>query len=51
MDISIIGGADGPTSILVSSGISMYEIVAMIIACIIIAGIIIWIVKKRKTGK
>ncbi len=50
MDIGIIGGADGPTTIFVSSDVILYEIVAMTIACIVIAGVIIWIVRKRKTG-
>jgi Na+-transporting methylmalonyl-CoA/oxaloacetate decarboxylase beta subunit len=49
MDIGIIGGADGPTAIFVSSGNILYEIVAIIVACAIVTGIVIRIVRKRKT--
>jgi Na+-transporting methylmalonyl-CoA/oxaloacetate decarboxylase beta subunit len=48
MDIDIIGGADGPTTIFVSSGTSPYAIVIIAILCITVAVIIAWSVRKRK---
>lgn len=47
MNIGIIGGADGPTSIYVASAGSPYTIVAVIAACIA-AAVIIRRIKKRK---
>lgn len=47
MDIGVIGGSDGPTTIFVSSNISPYTIVAVVILCIVAVGLIIWKVRKR----
>jgi Na+-transporting methylmalonyl-CoA/oxaloacetate decarboxylase beta subunit len=49
MDIGVIGGADGPTTIFVSSSISTYAFIAVAILCIAVFGIIIWTVRKRKS--
>jgi Na+-transporting methylmalonyl-CoA/oxaloacetate decarboxylase beta subunit len=49
MDIGVIGGADGPTTIFVSSSISKYVFIAVTILCIAVFGIIIWTVRKRKS--
>lgn len=48
MDISNIGGADGPTSIFIASSISPYVIVGIIAACIAVIGIIVSIARKNK---
>ena len=49
MDIGIIGGADGPTTIFLSSGASLYIAIAVVILCIIVFGVIIYINNKRKS--
>ncbi len=49
MDIGIIGGADGPTTIILSSGTSLYIVIATVILCIIVFGVIIYINNKRKS--
>jgi Na+-transporting methylmalonyl-CoA/oxaloacetate decarboxylase beta subunit len=41
MDIGIIGGADGPTAIFLSSGRGTLEAVAAIIIIVAIAGVVI----------
>lgn len=48
MEIGIIGGADGPTTILVTSGTSTYDIATIAIVCIAVVGIIIWKIRKGK---
>lgn len=48
MSISIIGGADGPTSIFIASSNSLYDIVAIALVTIALIGIIIWAIRKRK---
>jgi Na+-transporting methylmalonyl-CoA/oxaloacetate decarboxylase beta subunit len=50
MDIGIIGGADGPTAIYVSSGEGSFIIAAAVIVCIA-AFLIIRRAKKRKKDK
>ena len=52
--IAIIGGADGPTSIIVSDSIGMLPIIAGVaaaLAALVIAGIVFYIVNKRKKRK
>ncbi|NLE24502.1 MAG: sodium ion-translocating decarboxylase subunit beta [Clostridiaceae bacterium] len=49
MDIGIIGGADGPTTIFVSSDTNLFTIIAVVIVCIVVLGIIIWMKNKRKS--
>lgn len=52
MDIGIIEGADGPTSVFVGSSvrtISIFVIIGIIIACIAVVGIIISLTKKKKS--
>jgi len=41
MDIGIIGGADGPTTIFLTSNNSGKIILAIVIICIIVVGLII----------
>ena len=49
MSISIIGGADGPTQIFVTSGLSSYTTIAAIsIVCIVAVTTIIWKIRKGK---
>lgn len=48
MDISIIGGADGPTAIFLKSSISLYGIAFIAIMCIAVVGIIIWKISNSK---
>lgn len=49
MNIGVIGGADGPTAIFVSSGTSPYPILAIIaVIAVIAAVVIIRRIKKRK---
>lgn len=51
MDIGVIGGADGPTSIIVTSSTSPHTIATIAIACIAVVGIIIiWTSRKGKKG-
>ena len=47
MDIGVIGGADGPTAIFLTSGTVSYAIAAIAIACLAVVGIIIWSVRKK----
>lgn len=47
-NIGIIGGADGPTQIYVTSGLRWYEIAAIALAVIILVLIIIRTIKKHK---
>jgi Na+-transporting methylmalonyl-CoA/oxaloacetate decarboxylase beta subunit len=47
-DIGIIGSADGPTSIVVSSGMAWYEIAALALGAVTVAAFIIWAVVKLK---
>lgn len=52
INIGIIGGADGPTSIFVSSsGLSWYEIAALVLVAAAAAAIIIRAITKRKRRK
>jgi len=46
MSIGVIGGADGPTQIFVTSGISSYTIAAIAIVCIVTVATIIWMIRK-----
>ncbi len=48
MDIGIIGGADGPTTIFLSSDTNPYTIIAVVVLCIVVLGVIIWMINKRK---
>lgn len=48
MDIGIIGGADGPTTIFVSSDTNLFTIIAVVIVCIVVLGVFTWIIKKKK---
>ena len=48
MNIGVIGGADGPTSIFITSGSVWYIIAAAVAVYIAVAGIIIWVIKKNK---
>ncbi len=49
MNIGVIGGSDGPTTIFVSSSISPYTIIAVVILCIAVFGVIFWTVIKSKS--
>ncbi len=51
MDIGIIGGSDGPTSIYVTSSANWYAIAAIILAITIVAAIIIRAIIKHKRHK
>ncbi len=46
MNVGIIGGADGPTSIFITSGSVCYIIAAAAVVCIAVVGTIIWVIKK-----
>ncbi|MGI6606235.1 MAG: hypothetical protein ACOX2X_04215 [Peptococcia bacterium] len=46
MDIGIIGGADGPTKIIISSGLSIPVIIACFIGIAVIGFIIMKIVRR-----
>ncbi|NLX91459.1 MAG: sodium ion-translocating decarboxylase subunit beta [Firmicutes bacterium] len=49
MSISIIGGADGPTQIFVTSSLSSYTTIAAIaIVCIAAVATIVWKIRKGK---
>lgn len=48
MDIGIIGGADGPTTIFVSSDTGSYQTAIKIIVSIAVIGAIIWTIRKGK---
>lgn len=48
MNVGIIGGADGPTAIFITSGSVWYIIAAIAVACIAAVGVIIWLFKKNK---
>jgi Na+-transporting methylmalonyl-CoA/oxaloacetate decarboxylase beta subunit len=48
IDIGIIGGADGPTSIVVSSGMAWYEIAALALGAAAVAAFIIWAIIRLK---
>jgi Na+-transporting methylmalonyl-CoA/oxaloacetate decarboxylase beta subunit len=50
MNIGIIGGSDGPTSIYVASGAGSFILVAGAILCITVV-LIIRSAKKRKKGR
>lgn len=47
MDIGVIGGADGPTTIFVTSGTRSFVIAAIAILCFAVVGIVIWSVRKK----
>jgi Na+-transporting methylmalonyl-CoA/oxaloacetate decarboxylase beta subunit len=51
MDISIIGGSDGPTVIYITSGSTKYVIVLLIVVCIAVVGLIMLKKKKDKAKK
>lgn len=46
MNVGMIGGADGPTAIFITSGSVWYIFAAAAAVCIAAAGIIIWVIKK-----
>jgi Na+-transporting methylmalonyl-CoA/oxaloacetate decarboxylase beta subunit len=46
--IGIIGGADGPTQIVVTSALNWYEIAAIVLSAVVLAVIIIRAAIKRK---
>ena len=48
MDVGIIGGADGPTAIYITSGISPYLVGAAAVLCIAAVAIIVRKIKKGK---
>jgi Na+-transporting methylmalonyl-CoA/oxaloacetate decarboxylase beta subunit len=48
MDIGIIGGADGPTSIYITSGSGSYIVISAIVLCIAVVGYIVY--RKRKNS-
>lgn len=48
MDIGVIGGADGPTRIIVQQGNSPYIIAALVIACAVAIGLLIWSIRRGK---
>ncbi|GEM_PF-2241737 len=48
MDIQIIGGPDGPTTIYLSAGPGFYIAVAVIVLLIVFTGYVIF--RKRKKG-
>lgn len=48
MDIGIIGGSDGPTSVFIASSYSWYEIAIIAIVCILAIGLIVWLIRKNK---
>lgn len=48
MNIGIIGGADGPTILFLSSDISWYAVTIITIICVAVVGIIICSIRKRK---
>ncbi len=51
-NIGIIGGSDGPTSIYISSsGLSWYEITALVLVAAVAAGFIIRAIIKRRRRK
>jgi len=48
MDIGIIGGADGPTAIFISSSSLIQGSIGALIAICIVAVVIVRVIKKRK---
>mgnify|MGYP001009851540 CR=1 FL=1 len=48
MDMGIIGGADGPTAIYISSSISPYAVAVSVVLGVIVIGIIIRKVRKGR---
>lgn len=48
MNLGIIGGADGPTAVFITSGSFRYVIAAITVVCIAAVGIILWLIKKSK---
>ncbi|NLX63419.1 MAG: hypothetical protein GX022_01360 [Clostridiaceae bacterium] len=48
MDIAVIGGADSPTKVFLSSGTYLYAVLPVVLLCVLVSGIIIWNKKKRK---
>lgn len=51
LDKEIIGGADGPTSVFITSGSEFYIIILIIALCIAIAVYLIHRKRKKKAGK
>lgn len=49
MDIGIIGGADGPTSIYITSGSGSYIVIIAVALCAAVVGYLVY--RKRKHGK
>jgi Na+-transporting methylmalonyl-CoA/oxaloacetate decarboxylase beta subunit len=49
MDIGIIGGADGPTTIFLSSDTKSYTIIAVVVLCTVVLGAFILMRNKRKS--
>lgn len=48
MDVGIIGGADGPTMVFVTSGFNLLAIIAIIAGGITAAGVVIWAIRRYK---
>lgn len=48
MDVGIIGGSDGPTSIFITSYHNGYEIAIKAIVCLAVIGLIVWLVRRNK---
>lgn len=46
--VSIIGGADGPTSVFVAGKIGTGDIFLTLAAVVAVAGLIVWLVKRKK---
>lgn len=51
MEIGIIGGSDGPTSIYVTSHLSWYTIAAMVLAVIAVVTLVTLAIIKQKRHK
>ncbi len=48
LSIGVIGGADGPTAILVTSNISTELIIIGIATIVVLIAIVVWIIKRHK---
>jgi Na+-transporting methylmalonyl-CoA/oxaloacetate decarboxylase beta subunit len=49
VDIGIIGGADGPTSIFITASINPFVIAIIAIICIAVVGVVFWKLYKSKS--
>ncbi|WFA10163.1 hypothetical protein [Tissierella sp. Yu-01] len=48
MNTGIIGGADGPTTIFITSSITWFSIIKFVVLLIAVVGIIIYLIKRKK---